>query len=142
MNSKTFSQLFDIVYDKFIEMAGSQGFPKSNLGFSKFLGHEHDGRVRAWKGGQWPNAQDCWLIHKKLDMPLPLILTGQNEDETPRGSSPQPEREQELNMEIMELLRENRELRLRIDKLRREAGNGLIAPGGPGSAPIAHPGAE
>jgi regulator of replication initiation timing len=38
------------------------------------------------------------------------------------------------------LSRENRSLRLELDKLRGEAGNALPAPGGPGSAPLLRPG--
>jgi hypothetical protein len=99
VNAHNFSKLFEIIYDKFISIAELHDFPQSNIGLSKFLGHEHDGRVRAWKGGQWPNAHDCWIIHKKLDIPLQFILTGQYKEETLRQNTPESAPDQKRETE-------------------------------------------
>jgi hypothetical protein len=78
VNPLKFTQHYKIIYDKFIFVAGDL-WPHSNIGFSKFLGHDHDGRVRAWKKGQWPSAYDCWIIHQKLGFNLQWLLTGEGE---------------------------------------------------------------
>lgn len=89
---RNFSHLFDIIYDKFIELCKNSGTPSGTLTFGKFLGHGHDGRVRAWKKGQWPSAEDCWTIEKKLGFNLRWLITGEGEPfekaEPPQSISP------------------------------------------------------
>ena len=114
MDAQNFSQLFKIIYDKFIAVAKIHGFKESNIGFSEFLGHEHDGRVRAWKGGQWPNAQDCLLIADKLDFDLKWIITGKEEllrQDQPEGKPVQDGETAHLLQPIAALERENDLLR-------------------------------
>lgn len=72
-----FSQHFVLLYDKFCELTKSSGARDSNLAFARFLGHEHDGKVRAWKKGQWPSAEDCWILHRKLGCSLEWLVSGQ-----------------------------------------------------------------
>jgi hypothetical protein len=81
---QNFLQLFEIIKNKFIlEYEGKDGI----TAMADFFGHGHKGKVTAWSKGQWPNAQDCWLIHKKLGIPLQLILTGQSDGEPQRGTT-------------------------------------------------------
>ena len=75
--SRDFSEQFVIIYDKFIELMAANGKKASVLSFGKFLGHGHDGKVKAWKGGQWPSAEDCWTLEKKLKYSLRWLVTGE-----------------------------------------------------------------
>lgn len=87
MEQRDFSKNFQLVYDKFIEhLAEHKKFPSlAELG--RFLGHGHDGKVRAWKKGQWPSAEDCALIEKLLGFDLRWLVTGEGE---PSGGAPPP----------------------------------------------------
>lgn len=85
--NRDFSQSYDIIYDNFIKSDVASSFPRSRTGLARFLGHGHDGKVRAWEKGQWPSAYDCWVIHKKMGFCLEWLLTGEGEMLT---TSPQP----------------------------------------------------
>ena len=83
---KNFTQLFEIIKNKFIlEHKGKDSLPA----LAEFLGHGHKGKVTAWSNGQWPNAQDCWMLHRKMGFTLEWLLTG--EGEMLRCDKPQPE---------------------------------------------------
>ncbi|GAB7511255.1 hypothetical protein [Bilophila wadsworthia] len=115
---RDFSYLFDIIYDKFIESCRRSGTPSGTLALGKFLGHGHDGRVRAWKKGQWPSAEDCWTIEKKLGFNLRWLITGEGEPfdeaEPPHPSLPVPETQTVTDLRIQELERENAELNVEL----------------------------
>ena len=115
---RNFSYLFDIIYDKFIELCKSSGTTPGTLTFGKFLGHGHDGRVRAWKKGQWPSAEDCWTIEKKLGFNLRWLITGEGEPfdeaEPLHPSLPVPEIQTVTDPRLQELERENAELTVEL----------------------------
>jgi hypothetical protein len=79
LKQANFIQLYEIIYNKFISISAETKWIASNIGFSKFLGHSHNGKVQAWSKGQWPNAYDCWVIHQKLGFRLEWLLTGEGE---------------------------------------------------------------
>ena len=79
VSGKVFKQHFEIIYNKFLECADKNLWAHSEIGFWKFLGHENEGRVRAWKKGQWPARDDCWTLHKKLGCNLNWIVSGEGE---------------------------------------------------------------
>lgn len=74
---RDFSQLYKVIYDKFIKICSETDAPSGSLAFGKFLGHGHDGKIRAWKKGQWPSAEDCWTLEKKLGFDLRWLVTGE-----------------------------------------------------------------
>ncbi len=77
--SRDFSQLFEIIRNKFIQ--GQAGKPITMKAFAQFLGHEHDGKINAWRKGQWPSAEDIAILHDKLGFNYRWLLTGEG---TPR----------------------------------------------------------
>lgn len=77
--ARDFSKAFEIVYDKFAKLQDASSKKSSVLAFGKFLGHGHDGRVKAWKGGQWPSAEDCWELSKILEIDLLWLVTGEGD---------------------------------------------------------------
>lgn len=105
---QNFSELYEIIRNKFIlEHGGKDSLPA----MAEFLGHSHKGKVTAWSKGQWPSAQDCWILHKKMGLNLEWLLTGEGDlfAEKQRHNEP----------EVTELLRENRQLRIRIEQLEK-----------------------
>ncbi|SBW07792.1 conserved hypothetical protein [uncultured delta proteobacterium] len=74
---KNFSDMFDIIFEVYRSHARAAGISPSNVSFARFLGHDHDGRVRAWKKGQWPSADDLWQMHQKLGFSLQWLVSGE-----------------------------------------------------------------
>ncbi|MFV0422276.1 hypothetical protein [Oleidesulfovibrio sp.] len=117
MNKRDFKELFEIIYDKFISSFADGNWPESKIGFSKFLAHEHNGKVQAWSKGQWPSAYDCWILHQKMGFNLEWLLTGQG---VPVGNKVDnlalPLTHQ---AKIVDLERENAQLREMLDDKRK-----------------------
>lgn len=74
---KDFTQLFETIRNKFIEQQTGKSITMKAL--ANFLGHEHDGKVTAWKKGQWPNAEDIAAIHDKLGFNYRWLLIGEGD---------------------------------------------------------------
>ncbi|MCX4310703.1 MAG: hypothetical protein OSJ28_10525 [Desulfovibrio sp.] len=74
---RNFTCLFEIIRNKFIEQQSGKSITMKAL--AKFLGHEHDGKVTAWKKGQWPSAEDITIIHDKLGFNYRWLLLGEGE---------------------------------------------------------------
>lgn len=114
-----FSLLFEIIYEKYSDIAISMGSNPSVLGFSKFLGLKNDGKVKAWKKGQWPSAKDCWWLAKKFSLNIEWLLTGEgnpfDEKHAETHELPSQEEYETLKGKITELERENAELRSRLN---------------------------
>ena len=123
-----FSLLFEIIYEKYSDIAISMGSSPSVLGFSKFLGLKNDGKAKAWKKGQWPSAKDCWWLAKKFILNIEWLLTGEgepfDENSAEKHSLPSQEEYEALKDRLAELVRENAELRSRVNV---EAGGSLQA---------------
>lgn len=49
------------------------------IAFARFLNHAHDGKVNAWRKGQWPSADDIVAIHDKLGFSYRWLLNGEGE---------------------------------------------------------------
>lgn len=49
------------------------------IAFARFLNHAHDGKVNAWRKGQWPSADDIVVIHDKLGFSYRWLLNGEGE---------------------------------------------------------------
>lgn len=114
-----FSLLFEIIYEKYSDIAISMGSNPSVLGFSKFLGLKNDGKVKAWKKGQWPSAEDLASMHEKLGFSYRWLVTGKG-DPFDGGNAethelPSQEEYETLKGKITELERENAELRSRLN---------------------------
>jgi phage repressor protein C with HTH and peptisase S24 domain len=88
VKKKNFTQQFEIIRNKFI--AGEGGKNSTLLAFAHFLGHTHDGKVNAWKKGQWPSADDITSIHDRLGFAYRWLLTGEGEmfDDIPTANIP------------------------------------------------------
>lgn len=114
-----FSLLFEIIYEKYSDIAISMGSNPSVLGFSKFLGLKNDGKVKAWKKGQWPSAKDCWWLAKKFNLNIEWLLTGEGNPFDGKHAETSDLHSQEeyetLKGKIAELERENAELRSRLN---------------------------
>lgn len=80
--------MFDIIFEVYRSHARTAGISPSNVSFARFLGHDHDGRVRAWKKGQWPSAEDLWQMHQKLGFSLQWLVSGEGEPFDPAASDP------------------------------------------------------
>ena len=76
---KKFSEKFAIIYNSYCAAMSAIGKKPSYLSFGQFLGHAHEGRVRAWKNGQWPNTEDVGKIHKKLGFSLRWLVLEEGE---------------------------------------------------------------
>lgn len=79
MKGPSFEQHYKIIYDKFIECFSSDEFTRTTSGFVRFLGHTHDGKVRAWRKGQWPSSGDCGQISEKMGFSLRWLLAGEGD---------------------------------------------------------------
>lgn len=95
---RDFTYLFEIIRNKFIEQQSGKSITMKAL--AGFLGHEHDGKVTAWKKGQWPSAEDITIIHDKLGFNYRWLLLGEGE---PLAKDPTDQE----NKNFAELKREN-----------------------------------
>lgn len=80
---KNWSQHFEIVYKKFYtSMLGHGAAPNaiSQRTLATFL-HVSNGKVDAWKRGQWPSAEDLAVIAEKLGFSYRWLVTGQGAPE-------------------------------------------------------------
>ncbi len=77
--TKNFSDFFLVIFQKFSDEAQKSGIKPNTATFARFLGHKHDGRVRAWRNGQWPSAEDVWILHDKLGFAYAWLLIGEGE---------------------------------------------------------------
>lgn len=112
--SRDFSQYYEIIYDKFINTPETQ---QGRAALARFLGHGHDGKVRAWEKGQWPNAEDIATIHQRLGFSYRWLITGEGEpfDRDMRQEESARAENELLKVRLAELERENVELRARLD---------------------------
>ena len=76
---KNFSEMFAALYACYGENSRAKGTTPSYLSFARFLGHGHEGRIRAWKKGQWPSAEDIWQLHLKLGFSLRWLVSGEGD---------------------------------------------------------------
>ncbi len=124
---RNFTKLFNIIYDKFIVNFSTNDSGRALMSFARFLGHGHDGKVRAWKKGQWPSAEDCWLISEKMGFSLRWLVTGEGDlygqegditaasaDDSDQGVQAMQARMQEMERELAEERRLNRKLTARL----------------------------
>ena len=129
--TKNFSEKFDTIYELYSAIAHESGTIPSNLSFSRFLGHEHDGRVRAWKKGQWPSAEDIWNIHQKIGLSLVWLVSGEGDpfakhdgegpqDALEAGAESRVSRIEQLELEIAVKTEELTRTVEERDKLMRE----------------------
>jgi len=129
--TKNFSEQFDTIYEWYSVIARESGTIPSNLSFSRFLNHEHDGRVRAWKRGQWPSAEDIWDIHQKMGFSLGWLVSGEGEPFAEHGPDTRPHtpeagaearvsRVEQLEREIAQRTKELAQTVDERDKLLRE----------------------
>lgn len=120
---KNFSELFELIYKKFIE--NYSGKIASLGAFATYLGHTHNGKVNAWKKGQWPSAEDIAVIHDKLGFDFRWLLTGEgNPLEIP------PKEPDSAEMEHLRL--ENKKLRADLaeaDRLNRKLATRMFIDG-------------
>ena len=81
---RDWSQPFKIIYDIFSSSSHINEFGKSKLGLARFLGLSQ-GKTQAWEKGQWPSADDLWVIAEKLGLDYKWLITGNGD---PFGAKP------------------------------------------------------
>lgn len=82
---KDWSQPFEIIYKKFCNFMISMGAQKRDItevALKDFLGVSQ-GKLTAWKRGQWPSAEDLANISAKLGLSYRWLVTGEGDPEGP-----------------------------------------------------------
>lgn len=74
----SFSQQFEIIYEKFSRWAKSDNRPYSKLALSRYLDISQ-GRMQKWEAGQIPRPADLKIIHDKLGFSYSWLITGEGE---------------------------------------------------------------
>lgn len=74
--SKDFSQLYNIIYDIFLNSPHKTEFGESKLGLARFLGVSQ-GKTQHWEKGQWPKADDIERLAEKLGFEYRWLVTGE-----------------------------------------------------------------
>lgn len=74
---RNFNQHFVFIYNIFSESEKKQRRRPSNASLARFLGHSGDGKVKAWKAGQWPSAEDIAALEKIFGLSLRWLVTGE-----------------------------------------------------------------
>ncbi len=69
-----------MIYEKFSKLAESKNVPASKLALGRYLDVSH-GKAQYWEKGNWPSAEDCWTISKKLNFNLIWLVTGEGDPE-------------------------------------------------------------
>lgn len=96
------------------------------IAFARFLNHAHDGKVNAWRKGQWPSADDIVTIHDKLGFSYRWLLNGEGEPlERPDICQTERNHMAELEMRVEALENEKAE----ADRLIRQLTAKLLAQG-------------
>lgn len=113
-----FSRRYEIIYDFFMKRALERQEPSGKIDMARLLGVTQ-GKAQKWEKGQIPIAVDCLSINKKLGFELEWLISGDGPmfRSTETGSEAEPE----ASPDITELLLENRQLRIELDRLRRVA---------------------
>ena len=75
---KDFKKHFAFIYSRFKKLAEEHGTVASRLGLARYLDLSH-GKITAWDKGQWPSAEDCWLLHQKFGFSLEWLISGEGE---------------------------------------------------------------
>ena len=90
---QNWSQGFEIVYKKFCRLLMERDVAAheiSQRGLAVFLGISQ-GKLTAWKAGQWPAAQDLATIAQKLNFSYRWLVTGEGDpegaDDLPGGAN-------------------------------------------------------
>ena len=81
---KDFKKHFEFIYSQFKKLAEDHGTVASRLGLARYLDLSH-GKITAWDKGQWPSAEDCWLLHQKFGLSLEWLISGEGEPRTDEG---------------------------------------------------------
>ena len=74
----SFSQQFEIIYEKFSRWAKSDNRPYSKLALSRYLDISQ-GRMQKWEAGQIPRPADLKIIHDKLGFSYRWLITGEGD---------------------------------------------------------------
>ena len=124
---RNFSQHFEIIYNAFSKAETLQRRRPSNASLGRLLGHPSDGKVKAWKSGQWPSAEDLWRLEKQFGFSLRWLVTGEGDpygqeggtaaasaDDSDEGVQALQARMQEMERELAEERRLNRQLTARL----------------------------
>ena len=120
-------QHFDFIYKEYLNQQEARSFGTSYAGFARFLGVSN-GRVQTWReGGKWPGTEDIALLHKKMGFAYHWLVTGEGDpygqeegtpaisaDDSDEGVQAMQARMQEMERELAEERRLNRQLTARL----------------------------
>ncbi len=103
---KSWAQKYVMLKDLFIANAQRMGYKKTDTDLQRYLGIG-DGKLRNWRDGQWPSAEDLEILHEKFGFSFSWLVTGEGDPFIETATSVAWEKETSLLREqIIELQKE------------------------------------
>ncbi len=75
---KNWSQKFVMIKELFCTKADELGYKKTDKDFQEYLGIG-SGKMRNWRAGQWPSAEDLEVLHEKFGFAFSWLVTGEGD---------------------------------------------------------------
>lgn len=77
-NKRNWSKQYEIIYNIFCKKNHSNDNKPTIRGFCDLLGISL-GKRQKWEAGQWPNADDLLVLHKKMGFSYEWLVTGEGD---------------------------------------------------------------